>query len=68
MALFGKIANYNEMTGSGFLLPDGGGDRIPFAKTGLAQASQIPSEKDRYQYDTESGQTGETCAVNLRKA
>lgn len=70
MTNYGKISNYDASTGSGFILPEQGGDRLPFGRTDLKDQgkAQAPSEKDRFAYDLGKDSAGEGCAVNLRRA
>lgn len=62
----GKIANYDKTTGSGFILPETGGQRLPFNRADLPQGGQPPQEKDRYEYET-TGEGDDCCAVKMRK-
>jgi cold shock protein len=70
MTHYGKISNYDTTTGAGFIMPDKGGDRVPFARDGLKEQgqAQAPHEQDRFAYDLGKDTAGESCAVNLRRA
>jgi len=68
MAQFGKITNYDTTTGAGFIMPEKGGARLPFARADLLAGAKAPAEKDRYEYETGSETDGEARAVKLRRA
>lgn len=68
MSEYGKIANYDTVTGTGFITPEKGGDKLPFAKGELDQAAKPPLEKDRFAYELGNDTAGESCAVKLRHA
>ena len=68
MALFGRIASYDEAAGSGFITPSAGGENLPFAKTALLGGASIPKRTERFQYEAGSTEDGALCAVNLRRA
>lgn len=67
MGQIGKIRNYNETTGTGFIAPEKGGEPLPFSRSDFRHEKQIPSEQDRYSYDTRNDEAGEICATNLQK-
>lgn len=69
MALHGKIQNYDAFTGTGFIQPDQGGERLPFSRGDLEQQDQTkpPGEQDRFTYDIGKDAAGESCAVHLRR-
>lgn len=62
----GKIANYDSTTGSGFIRPEAGGDRLPFSRADLPAGGHVPQEQERYEYET-AGKGDEACAVKMRK-
>jgi CspA family cold shock protein len=68
MSEYGKIANYDTATGKGFILPEKGGEQLPFVQGELDQAAKLPLEKDRYAYEMGKDTAGESCAVKLRHA
>ncbi|HKU26144.1 MAG TPA: hypothetical protein VJQ54_11790 [Candidatus Sulfotelmatobacter sp.] len=68
MTQHGKVSDYNETTGTGFLTPEKGGGPLPFRWADLQDQAQLPKQNDRYGYDTQSDHDGEICAVNLKKA
>lgn len=68
MMLTGKIANYDAMLGAGFIFPDAGGARLPFARADLHRPAYIPQEDYRFSYEPRSDGVGDCRATNLHKA
>lgn len=70
MALFGTIAHYDRLTGSGFIRPDTGGEGLPFGHGDLegSAALAVPLTSDRFAFDMGNDAAGESCAINLRRA
>ena len=67
MTNFGKIQSYNDQSRSGIILPDQGGQPIPFDNQDAASDDPRPKIHQRYAYDTLlPAQGGELRAVNLR--
>lgn len=70
MALFGTIAHYDLITGSGFIRPESGGEGLPFGYGDLEEPGTTPAPlaADRFIFDMGNDAAGESCAVNLRRA
>ncbi|WP_144096589.1 cold shock domain-containing protein [Croceicoccus sediminis] len=67
MTNYGKIKWYNSGKGSGTILPEKGGDALPFRKSDLQQEGQEPQTDQRYSYETSEVDNGQKRAVNLRQ-
>ncbi|WP_053058898.1 cold-shock protein [Croceicoccus naphthovorans] len=63
---FGKIRWYNGSKGSGTIIPDSGGDVLPFRRSDL-QDNAEPKTDERYSYDTSDAIGGRKRAINLRR-
>lgn len=66
MTITGKIANYDAATETGFILPEAGGEQLPFKRADLPEGGHVPQAKDRYTYET-AGEGNDTSAVKMRK-
>lgn len=67
MSHFGKIKWYNSGKGSGTILPDEGGDALPFRRSDLQPEGQEPQTDQRFSYETSEVDGGQKRAVNLRQ-
>jgi cold shock protein len=66
MTDFGKIKSYDTDNGTGTIIPEKGGDSLPFRKSALQQQGQEPKQDQRYTYDVKSGDKGNRYAVNMQ--
>ncbi len=66
MTDFGTIKSYNSDKGTGTIVPEQGGDALPFRKADMQQEGQQPRQEHRYGYDVHTGDGGQRRAVNLR--
>lgn len=67
MTNYGKIRWYDSGRGSGTIVPEKGGDALPFRKSDLQQVGQEPQTDQRYSFETSELDGGQKCAVNLRQ-
>jgi CspA family cold shock protein len=65
MTEFGTIKIYDTGNGSGTIVPEKGGDALPFRKSDLQQESQEPKPHQRFGYDVKNADNGKRYAVNL---
>jgi cold shock protein len=66
MTDFGTIKSYDRDRGSGTILPEQGGDALPFRKSDLQQQAQEPRQDQRYGYDVKNADNGKRYAINLK--
>lgn len=66
MTHYGKIHSYDADKGAGMIMPETGGDALPFNKADLQQQAQVPMAEQRYGYQTKQIDGGKSCAVNLQ--
>ena len=66
MTHFGNIKSYDSEKGSGSIVPEKGGDALPFRKSDLQQEAQEPKNGERYGYELKSANNGRNYAVNLQ--
>ena len=67
MTDFGKIKSYDTGNGRGTIVPEKGGDALPFRKSDLQQQAQEPQQDQRYGYDVKSADNGKRYAINLHQ-
>ncbi|WP_338242500.1 cold-shock protein [Aurantiacibacter hainanensis] len=67
MPQFGNIKSYNTEKGAGTIIPEEGGDALPFKKADLQQQAQTPSLDERYSYETVEVDGGNKRAVDLQQ-
>ena len=67
MTNFGKIKSYDSGNGRGAIVPEQGGDALPFRKSDLQQQAQEPKQNQRYGYDVKDADNGKRYAINLRQ-
>lgn len=68
MSNSGRIQNYNEQTGTGFVRADEGGELIPFSRSDMRKEGEAPWEKQPVRYEVEQDGEGEAKAVKLEQA
>lgn len=66
MTDFGTIKSYDSDKGTGTIIPEQGGDALPFRKVDMQHEAQEPRQEHRYGYDVQTGDGGRRRAVNLR--
>ena len=67
MTNFGNIKSYDSGKGRGTIIPEQGGDALPFRKSDLQQQAQEPKLDQRYGYDVKNTDYGKRYAVNLHQ-
>lgn len=67
MANFGKIKSYDEQKGAGTIMPEKGGNALPFKKADLQQEAALPKVDQRFSYETSEVNGGHKSAVNLQQ-
>ena len=67
MAYFGKISSYDSGAGAGIIIPDRGGQPLPFGKSDLQHESQQPFVDERYSFETVEVNGNRERATNLEK-
>lgn len=67
MANFGNIKSYNQEKGAGTIIPENGGDALPFKKADLQQEAELPQIDQRYSYETAEVDGGHKRATDLRQ-
>lgn len=65
MTDFGTIKSYDSTKGTGTIVPEQGGDALPFRKSDLQQQVQEPRQDQRYGYDVKNANNGKRYAINL---
>ena len=65
MTKFGTIKFYDSSRGCGTIIPERGGDALPFKRADLREEDGEPSVDDRYRYDTGETDTGQRFATLL---
>ena len=66
MRIFGKVRTFNNLTGTGFISPEGGGLLLPFRQIDVLRApDQVINERQRLSYEVEVDDCGEKQAVSL---
>lgn len=59
MTQFGKIQSYDSGLGAGWIIPNRGGDPLPFSKADLRRESQQPQVNQAYSFTpAEAGGSG----------
>src|SRR3546814_20839276 len=48
MTQHGKVSDYNDTTGTGFIAPEKGGGPLPFRWADLQDKAQLPKQNDSY--------------------
>jgi len=66
MTDFGTIKSYDGDRGTGTIVPEQGGDALPFRKSDLQQQAQEPRLNQRYGYDVKNADNGKRYAINLK--
>lgn len=66
MAHFGNIKSYNQDKGTGTIVPEKGGDALPFKKKDLQQEAEAPKVDQRFSYETAEVDGGHKRATNLQ--
>ena len=66
MTDFGTIKSYDNGNGKGTIVPEKGGDALPFRKSDLQQEGQEPKQNQRYGYDVKNADNGKRYAINLQ--
>lgn len=66
MTDFGNIKSYDSGKGRGTIVPEKGGDALPFRKSDLQQQAQEPKQDQIYGYDVKSADNGKRYAINLQ--
>lgn len=66
MTYFGSIKSYDSGKGAGTIVPENGGDALPFKKADLQSENREPKVDQRYGYETSKVDSGKVRAVNLR--
>lgn len=67
MPKFGNIKSYNREKGAGTIIPEEGGDALPFKKADLQQQAHMPAADQRYSYETAEVDGGHKRAVDLQQ-
>lgn len=67
MTDFGNIKSFDTGKGRGTIVPERGGDALPFRKSDMQQQAQEPQEGQRYAYDVRNADNGKRYAVNLHQ-
>ncbi len=67
MANFGTIKSYDSGKGTGTIVPEKGGDALPFRKSDMQQQGQEPQQDQRFGYDVKDAENGKRYAVNLQQ-
>ena len=67
MGHMGQIKSYDANKGAGTIMPEKGGNALPFKKADLQQQAQEPKVDDRYEYETSEVDGGHKRAVNLQQ-
>ena len=67
MSNAGRIENYNEQTGIGFVRADEGGELLPFSKSDMRKKGEAPWEKQPVRYEVEQDDEGDPRAVKLEQ-
>lgn len=67
MGHMGQIKSYDAGKGAGTIMPEKGGNALPFKKADLQQQAQEPKVDDRYEYETSEVDGGHKRAVNLQQ-
>lgn len=69
MANHGKVRTFNQMTGTGFISPEGGGEQLPFRQIDVCRPVGVEvHEGQRLAYEISVDLEGESQAINLRLA
>ena len=68
MTHYGKVKSFDQSAGTGFIIPEKGGDALPFRKADLQQKDREPKAEQRFGYETEKTGSGEVRAVKLETA
>jgi CspA family cold shock protein len=67
MTHFGKIKSYNTRNGTGMIMPEKGGNALPFARADLPREAPEPTIDQRFGYETRLFDGGVPQAVNLQQ-
>ncbi len=67
MTHYGKIKSYDSDKRAGTIVPETGGDALPFRKSDLQQQAQEPRVDQRYGYETSEVDGGKRRAINLQQ-
>ena len=67
MPYCGTIRTFDEVKDTGTILPDTGGEPIPFRLCAIQSGGAVPLPNQRYSYETFQVNGGMTRAVDLRQ-
>lgn len=67
MTAYGHIRWFNDRNGAGTIMPEDGGDALPFRAAEMPEQSPRPQVDQRYSYETLDTDSGRKRAVNLRR-
>ena len=68
MTYYGKVKSFDQTAGTGFIIPEKGGDPLPFRKTDMSKENWEPKVEQRLGYETETNTSGHVRAVKLETA
>ena len=68
MTYYGRVKTYSNVTGSGTIAPEDGGDVLPFRQSDVRKTKREIRERQRYGYDTKMVRLGKLRAVRLEPA
>ena len=68
MTHYGKVKSFDQTAGTGFIIPEKGGDALPFRKTDMSKENWEPKADQRLGYETETNKAGDVRAVKLETA
>lgn len=68
MTHYGKVKSFDQSAGTGFIIPEKGGDALPFRKADMQKQNWEPQTEQRLGYETEKNNSGEARAVKLETA
>ncbi len=66
MTNFGNIKSFDSNKGVGTIIPESGGDALPFRRSDLQQQAQEPQHDQRFSYDVKNADNGKRYAINLQ--
>lgn len=68
MTYYGKVKSFDQTAGTGFIIPEKGGDALPFNKADMQKQGWEPKAEQRLGYETEKSDAGKVRAVKLETA